>query len=59
MWRVDADTLAIRPLRAVSVVEIGRAIHPVLAAGQVEGGLVQALGLGARARNCRSRTAAT
>jgi len=43
---VDADTLAVRPLRACAVVEIGRAVHPVLAAGQVEGGLLQSLGWG-------------
>lgn len=43
---VDPDTLEVRPARATSVVEIGRAIHPVLAAGQVEGGVLQALGWG-------------
>ena len=43
---VDERTLEIRPTRAVSVVEIGRAIHPVLAIGQVEGGTLQALGWG-------------
>jgi CO/xanthine dehydrogenase Mo-binding subunit len=36
----------VRPLRATSVVEIGKAIHPVLAAGQVEGGTAQGLGYG-------------
>jgi len=41
---VDPATLEIRPLRATVVVEIGRAIHPVLAIGQVEGGTLQALG---------------
>ena len=43
---VDRDTLEIRPLRATVVVEIGRAINPVLAVGQVEGGTLQALGWG-------------
>ncbi len=44
---VDPDTFEVRPLRLTAVVEIGRAIHPVLAAGQVEGGSLQALGWGA------------
>jgi CO/xanthine dehydrogenase Mo-binding subunit len=43
---VDTDTMEVRPVRATVVVEIGRAIHPVLAAGQVEGGTLQALGYG-------------
>jgi CO/xanthine dehydrogenase Mo-binding subunit len=41
---VDPDTLAARPLRATAVCEVGRAIHPVLCAGQIEGGTAQALG---------------
>jgi CO/xanthine dehydrogenase Mo-binding subunit len=43
---VDTDTYSVQPLRAAAVVEIGRAVHPVLAAGQVEGGLLQSLGWG-------------
>ena len=43
---VDDDTLEVHPERATVVVEIGRAIHPVLAAGQIEGGTLQALGYG-------------
>jgi CO/xanthine dehydrogenase Mo-binding subunit len=43
---IDPDTAQVRPLRATSVVEIGKAIHPVLAAGQVEGGTAQGLGYG-------------
>lgn len=43
---VDTETMEVRPLRATVVVEIGRAIHPVLAAGQIEGGTLQALGYG-------------
>ncbi|MFH1843033.1 MAG: xanthine dehydrogenase family protein molybdopterin-binding subunit, partial [bacterium] len=43
---VDRATWEIRPLHATIVVEIGRAIHPVLAAGQVEGGVLQGLGYG-------------
>jgi CO/xanthine dehydrogenase Mo-binding subunit len=41
---VDADTLAVRPLRATAVCEVGRAIHPTLCKGQIEGGTLQALG---------------
>jgi CO/xanthine dehydrogenase Mo-binding subunit len=41
---VDQDTLEVSPVRAWSVVEIGRAVHPVLAAGQVEGGTLQGFG---------------
>jgi CO/xanthine dehydrogenase Mo-binding subunit len=41
---VDLDTWETRLIRAVTAHDIGRAIHPVLAAGQVEGGLVQGLG---------------
>ncbi len=43
---VDADTMEVRPVKATAVVEIGRAIHPVLAVGQIEGGTLQALGYG-------------
>jgi len=43
---VDRATWEIRPVHASIVVEIGRAIHPVLAAGQVEGGVLQGLGYG-------------
>jgi len=43
---VDPATLQVRPLRATVVVEIGRAINPVVAAGQVEGGTLQGIGYG-------------
>ena len=43
---VDIDTMEVTPLRVTAVVEIGKAVHPVLAAGQVEGGVLQALGWG-------------
>lgn len=43
---IDRDTYQVRPLRITSVQDIGRAIHPVLAAGQVEGGVAQGLGFG-------------
>jgi CO/xanthine dehydrogenase Mo-binding subunit len=41
---VDPDTLAVRPLRVTAVCEVGRAIHPRLCAGQIEGGTLQAVG---------------
>jgi CO/xanthine dehydrogenase Mo-binding subunit len=41
---LDPDTWEIRPLRLTVVNEIGKAIHPALAQGQVEGGTVQGLG---------------
>ncbi len=41
---VDEVTGEVRPLRITAVQEIGKAIHPRLAAGQIEGGTVQALG---------------
>jgi CO/xanthine dehydrogenase Mo-binding subunit len=41
---LDPDTWEVRPLRVTVVNEIGRAIHPALARGQIEGGTVQGLG---------------
>ncbi len=41
---LEPDTWEIRPLRLTVVNEIGRAIHPALARGQVEGGTAQGLG---------------
>jgi CO/xanthine dehydrogenase Mo-binding subunit len=41
---VDPDTLAVKPLRATAVCEVGRAIHPTLCKGQIEGGTLQAIG---------------
>jgi CO/xanthine dehydrogenase Mo-binding subunit len=41
---VDLDTGETRVLDTRCVADIGKAIHPVLAAGQVEGGVVQGLG---------------
>jgi CO/xanthine dehydrogenase Mo-binding subunit len=43
--RVDADTWEVTPLAVTSVHEIGKAIHPQLACGQIEGGTVQGLGM--------------
>src|SRR5262245_31804478 len=40
----DPDTYEIRPVRVTAVQDIGRAIHPVLAAGQIEGGTAQGVG---------------
>ncbi len=41
---VDPVTHEVRPLRLTSVVDVGKAIHPALAKGQVEGGTAQGLG---------------
>jgi len=40
----DSVTYEIRPTRITAVQEIGKAIHPTLAAGQIEGGTAQGLG---------------
>jgi CO/xanthine dehydrogenase Mo-binding subunit len=40
----DPVTYEIRPTRITSVQEIGKAIHPTLAAGQIEGGTAQGIG---------------
>ncbi|PYR40315.1 MAG: carbon monoxide dehydrogenase [Acidobacteria bacterium] len=41
---VDPDTWQARPTAFTTVHEIGRVIHPLLAAGQIEGGSAQGLG---------------
>jgi len=41
---IDLVTFEARVLRLVSAQDVGRTIHPRLAAGQIEGGLAQALG---------------
>jgi CO/xanthine dehydrogenase Mo-binding subunit len=41
---LDRDTFAVRPLRLTAVQEIGKAINPVLATGQIEGGTAQGVG---------------
>jgi CO/xanthine dehydrogenase Mo-binding subunit len=41
---VDRDTWEVKPISLTTVHEIGKAIHPVLARGQIEGGSVQGLG---------------
>ena len=41
---VDPVTFEVRPVRLTAVVDVGKAIHPALAIGQIEGGTAQALG---------------
>lgn len=41
---VDTDTGAVRVTDVVVAVDLGRAIHPVMAEGQIEGGTLQAVG---------------
>jgi len=41
---IDPRTLALRVRKVTAVFDIGRVINPVLAKGQIEGGLTQALG---------------
>ena len=41
---VDPVTFEARPVRLTAVVDVGKAIHPALAIGQIEGGTAQALG---------------
>ena len=41
---VDLDTFEVHVPRATTCVDIGRAVNPVLARGQVEGATLQALG---------------
>jgi CO/xanthine dehydrogenase Mo-binding subunit len=41
---VDRDTWEVRPIKLTTVHEIGKAIHPLLAIGQIEGGTAQGLG---------------
>jgi CO/xanthine dehydrogenase Mo-binding subunit len=41
---VDKDTFDVRPRFALAVCEVGKAIHPVLCKGQIEGGTLQSIG---------------
>jgi CO/xanthine dehydrogenase Mo-binding subunit len=43
---VDMDTYEVTTLKITTAQDIGRAIHPVLATGQIEGGTLQAVGYG-------------
>ena len=40
---LDADTYEVRPVAFTSVHEVGRAIHPALVTGQIEGGTAQGI----------------
>jgi CO/xanthine dehydrogenase Mo-binding subunit len=41
---VDPATFEVRPIKVTAVAEIGKAIHPMMAQGQIEGGTAQGLG---------------
>ena len=41
---VDPDTFEARPTRVTAVAEIGKAIHPLMAQGQIQGGTAQGIG---------------
>ena len=41
---LNRDTYEVRPVKLTAVLEIGKAIHPILARGQIEGGSAQGLG---------------
>ncbi|MDW8241442.1 MAG: xanthine dehydrogenase family protein molybdopterin-binding subunit [Acidobacteriota bacterium] len=41
---VDLETFEVKVLRVISAADVGRAIHPILAEGQIEGGTLQAVG---------------
>lgn len=41
---VDADTWEVTPRRVTAVLEVGKAIHPMMVRGQIEGGTAQGLG---------------
>lgn len=43
---VDMDTFEVTCTKITTAQDIGRAIHPLLAAGQIEGGTLQAVGYG-------------
>ncbi len=43
---VDPDTLEVKAQKVTAVCEVGKAIHPILCAGQIEGGTLQAIAWG-------------
>src|SRR5436305_13371160 len=43
---VDTETGVVRVLKAISAVDAGRVVNPIMAEGQIEGGATQALGYG-------------
>jgi CO/xanthine dehydrogenase Mo-binding subunit len=42
--QVDPVTFEVTPLQVTAVAEIGRAVHPLMARGQIEGGTAQGIG---------------
>lgn len=59
---VDPDTYEVTVERCIHAIDVGKAIHPVIVKGQIEGGTLQALGWAlwedvqmekGRVRNCR------
>ena len=43
---VDCDTFEVEIERCIHAVDVGKAIHPIIVKGQIEGGTLQALGWG-------------
>jgi CO/xanthine dehydrogenase Mo-binding subunit len=43
---LDPDTWAVKPVRITAAIDVGKAIHPALAKGQIEGGTAQGIGFG-------------
>jgi CO/xanthine dehydrogenase Mo-binding subunit len=41
---VDLDTYEVELLRCIHAIDVGKAIHPIIVKGQIEGGTLQALG---------------
>jgi CO/xanthine dehydrogenase Mo-binding subunit len=41
---LDEVTYEVRPLKLTAIQDVGRAIHPILVAGQIEGGTAQGIG---------------
>ena len=41
---LDPDTWTVKPVRITAAIDVGKAIHPALATGQIEGGTAQAIG---------------
>jgi CO/xanthine dehydrogenase Mo-binding subunit len=52
---VDLDTFEVRVVKMWLAIELGRAVNPLMAAGQVEGGTLQALGYGTMERHALER----
>jgi CO/xanthine dehydrogenase Mo-binding subunit len=43
---LDPDTWVVKPVRITAAIDVGKAIHPALATGQIEGGTAQGIGYG-------------